>query len=829
MRVSLYQALNVKANEVISFVGAGGKTTAALRLMEELAGIEQRVLFTTTTKILEPIPKQDEYLFLGGDEEALAQVPELLRHYPKVFLAKRRLEEVDLTAPSTGLRAGLGESDRDYPMRPNKLDGVPPSLVDLLARQLSDVVILVEADGARHCALKAPAAYEPVVPASTTILVPMADLTVLRKPLTEQHVHRPGLVAGLTGAALGQPVTVEMVAAVLSHPQGGLKALPEQARAVPILNQIAEDRPMDEAREIAHLILRNERVERVVIASLRASRRGFAPLIGIGKETIAGVIARSGFCDEAIPNSLAGDCFGKKTPRNDTAVTCFLVAPEPVLEVMINPQSEIGNRKSAVAAIVLAAGESQRFGQPKQLLPVGSKTMIQHVVDVALSSPVEQVIVVLGCRAAEIKASIADRPVQMVVNERWKSGLSSSVQAGLSAVKPQVNAALFVLADQPGVTPQVIARLVERYRQTRAPIVVPTHRGRRGNPVLFGRSLFGELMQVKGDQGGRELIAQHSDHLEEVEVETEAILVDIDTADDYRAANPNTPNKPVLSQSEGFGTPTSNLQYPISNTQYPISKSINSLIIDLDGVVYRGDEAIVGAREFVALLQREGVPFVLLTNNSTRTPGQYVTRLAQMGIAVEEGDILTSAQATALYMERIAPPGARVYAIGEEGLRTALGEKYTITEGEADFVVVGMDRGLTYEKLRAATLLIRSRARFIATNPDKTLPTKEGLVPGNGAIIAALQAATGVAPFVVGKPEPAIFDLALARMGAGKEGAAVIGDRLETDILGGQRAGLITILVLSGATSRQELANSPVKPDLVFDDLRQLYEAWPKS
>ena len=274
----LYQALKVKANDVISFVGAGGKTTAALRLMEELAGIERRVVFTTTTKILEPIPRGNEYLLLTEGEEALAQMPELLTRYPKVFLAERRLEEVDPTA--------LGESDRDYPMRPNKLAGVPPSLVDRLAlrlglrrtqssrsgqaRRLSQAIILVEADGARHRALKAPTAYEPVVPASTTIFVPMADLTVLGKPLAEKHVHHPELVAGLTGAAIGEPVTVEMVATVLSHPQGGLKGLPEQARVIPILNQMAEDCPLDEAREIALLILRNERVEGVVIASLRA-------------------------------------------------------------------------------------------------------------------------------------------------------------------------------------------------------------------------------------------------------------------------------------------------------------------------------------------------------------------------------------------------------------------------------------------------------------------------------------------------------------------------------------------------------------------------------
>ena len=259
----LHQALNVKVNDVVSFVGAGGKTTAALRLMEELAGIEQRVVFTTTTKILEPIPRENEHLLLANEKEALAQMPELLTRYPKVFLANRRLGEVDPTA--------LGESNRDYPMRLNKLAGVSPSLVDRLAQRLSEVVILVEADGAGHRALKAPAAHEPVAPSSTTILVPLADLTVLGKPLAEEHVHRPELVAGLTRAALGQPVTVEMVATVLSHPQGGLKGLPNQARVIPILNHRAEDRSLGEARQIARLILQNERIERVVIASLRAT------------------------------------------------------------------------------------------------------------------------------------------------------------------------------------------------------------------------------------------------------------------------------------------------------------------------------------------------------------------------------------------------------------------------------------------------------------------------------------------------------------------------------------------------------------------------------
>jgi 4-nitrophenyl phosphatase len=180
-------------------------------------------------------------------------------------------------------------------------------------------------------------------------------------------------------------------------------------------------------------------------------------------------------------------------------------------------------------------------------------------------------------------------------------------------------------------------------------------------------------------------------------------------------------------------------------------------------------------------------------------------------------------------MEKIARAGTRVYIIGEEGLRAALRERYTISEEEAEFVVAGMDRQLTYEKLRVATLLIRGGAKFIGSNPDKTFPSEEGIVPGTGTILAALETATDVAPFVVGKPETAIFDLALARMGVGKEGTAILGDRLETDILGGQRAGLSTIFVLSGVTTRQELAQSSIQPDFVFESVKELYEIWPRS
>ena len=256
-------------------------------------------------------------------------------------------------------------------------------------------------------------------------------------------------------------------------------------------------------------------------------------------------------------------------------------------------------------------------------------------------------------------------------------------------------------------------------------------------------------------------------------------------------------------------------------------RSITNLIIDMDGVLYRGDEPIAGAKKFFAFLRERPIGFILATNNSTLTAQQYVDKLARMGMEVALSEILTSSQATAMYLETLAPPGTKVYVIGEEGLETAVLETgYIISGDDAEFVVVGMDRRLTYEKLKVAALLIRGGARFIGSNPDTTLPTEEGFIPGNGATLAALEASTGVAPTIIGKPECIIFELALAKMGSSKEDTAVIGDRLDTDVLGGYNAGLTTILVLSGATTRQDVDSAPVKPDLIFEDIRHLHEAW---
>jgi len=255
--------------------------------------------------------------------------------------------------------------------------------------------------------------------------------------------------------------------------------------------------------------------------------------------------------------------------------------------------------------------------------------------------------------------------------------------------------------------------------------------------------------------------------------------------------------------------------------------NIHNLIIDMDGVLYRENTPMPGLAEFFAFLRQQGIRYVLATNNSTRTPKQYVDKMAGMGVQITPADLITSAQATAAYLRGIAPPGTPVYAIGQAGLRAALGEAgFVLADHRADLVVVGMDLNISYDKLRTATLLIRDGATFIGTNPDVTLPTPEGFAPGTGAILAALQAATGIPPLTIGKPEPTMYEQAMARLGATPADTAALGDRLETDILAAQRTGVLSLLVLTGATDRAMLAESEIQPDLVFEDIVDLRHKW---
>ena len=440
----LSHALSLGSKEVIALSGGGGKTTLMFRLAAELTAAGQRVVTTMTTRIfVSQMAQAPHTLVLHGEGALLAQLPEALAEHGHVLIAGGTMVEQD------------------------KVEGVPPEFLDRIAAQPAVDVVIVEADGSRRLPFKAPAQHEPVIPSSTTVLVPVVGLDVVGKPLVAGQVHRPEIVAALSGAALGDPVTPEMIAAVLAHPEGGAKGLPPGARLVPFLNKAEDEATLAAARQIARLLLAHPIVDRVIIGAAQA--------------------------------------------------------PDPVIEVW-----------GRISAVVLAAGQGSRFGALKQVLPWHGVPLVAHVADQALACPdIDSVVVTLGAGAGQVEAALAGRRVDLVPVPDWADGQSRSVQTGLRALA-DVSAVLFLLADQPGVSPALLAALIQRHRETLAPVVAPRYRGQRGNPVLFDRSTFPEFARLIGDVGARPIIQAHSDEIAWVDWPTPEITQDIDVAGDYR-------------------------------------------------------------------------------------------------------------------------------------------------------------------------------------------------------------------------------------------------------------------------------------------------------
>ena len=252
-----------------------------------------------------------------------------------------------------------------------------------------------------------------------------------------------------------------------------------------------------------------------------------------------------------------------------------------------------------------------------------------------------------------------------------------------------------------------------------------------------------------------------------------------------------------------------------------------AVILDGDGVLWRGSSLLPGVPEIFTFFEEQGLPYILATNNSTRTVQDYVDKLNGYGIRASAQNIVTSATATADYLRVTYAPDVRVHIVGEAGLHEIMRVAgYSNHMSGADLVVAGLDRDLTYEKLRRATSLIRNGATFIGTNGDLTFPNPDGLAPGAGSVLAALEAASGQKPKIIGKPEPTMFEMALRRLGVAPEAALMVGDRLDTDILGAQRAGMHTVLMMSGVTSTQQLEESAIQPDAVFAHVGDLLALW---
>jgi len=445
--LKLSQALRIKRTDVVALVGGGGKTSAMFRLGDELAARGWRVIMTTSTHI-------------GAAQVSYSPHVITLFHQQPIHTKNSILSQAVDRSPT--LLIG--------PINPqtNKAEGLAPDVIDILAAVPDIDAVIIEADGARTLPFKAPADHEPVIPGSTTLVVPVVGIDVVGKPLDDAHVHRPGRVAALTGAVQGRPITLEHIAQVLTHAQGGLKGVPARARVVPLVNKVETAVQGEQARTLAGLLLQTLQIEAVAIG--------------------------------AVQNL------------------------DPVHTV-----------QSRVAAIVLAAGESRRFGRLKQLLPWGDDgTLISHAVDIALASRARPVVVVLGCQADACRRAIEGRPVQVVVNPDWVEGQSSSVRAGLAVLPENISATLFHLADQPQVTSTVMDAMIERHANTLAPVVWPTYQGQRGNPVLFDRVTFSELERLTGDTGGKPILMayERANQAQRVAVDEPGVLLDIDAPED---------------------------------------------------------------------------------------------------------------------------------------------------------------------------------------------------------------------------------------------------------------------------------------------------------
>jgi len=251
---------------------------------------------------------------------------------------------------------------------------------------------------------------------------------------------------------------------------------------------------------------------------------------------------------------------------------------------------------------------------------------------------------------------------------------------------------------------------------------------------------------------------------------------------------------------------------------------LKGLVLDMDGVLWRDNEAIGNLPQIFETIRKLGLSFVLATNNSTKTVEAYQKKLRNFGVELEPWQILSSAVVCLAYFKENFPKHAQVYIIGAPSLVQSFKEEgFKVLDIDAsktaDAVVVGLDKTVTYDKIRYASQLIRKGATFIATNTDLTFPVPGGLIPGAGTIVKAVEVASGIEPIVVGKPEAFLFEQALKLMGTLPEETLAIGDRLDTDILGAQNAGLLNALVLSGVTSIDEAKQSGLKIDIIAKDL----------
>lgn len=450
--MKLRSALRIQPGESIAFSGSGGKTTALFALARQL---NDPVIATTTTHFSKKQVALADHVIYAADFGNMTKFAKLIK---------------------PGINLLIGEE-----MEENRVSGVPEHLLSEIHQYFkkNGINLLIEADGSRQRALKAPASHEPVIPRFIDHAVVVAGLSAIGEPLTSQFVHRVNRFAALAGLNEGDNITPESIIQVLTNDMGGLKGIPEDARRVCLVNQ-ADDEQL-----------------------------------------------------QALGNRLAGSLI----PAYDSVIVASLSKihetrdQETILDAPLYGNGIFGVHEPVVG-IILAAGGSSRMGRPKQLLPWQGETLIRHVTSTVIEAGLDYIVVIVGASEEQVRPELIDLPVKIVFNPIWESGQSTSVQAGLSAIPENSGAAIFFLVDQPEVSRTLIHTMIERHATTLAPIIAPIADGQRGNPVLFDRSTFSDFGSIHGDTGGRELFSRYP--VSWVEWHNPAVLSDIDTDDDYQ-------------------------------------------------------------------------------------------------------------------------------------------------------------------------------------------------------------------------------------------------------------------------------------------------------
>lgn len=450
---SLGRAFRLTGHPAVSFVGAGGKTSALAAMARAL-----KPCFAAATSHLgnwQTVFATRHVVWPAGDEEL-----------PPAFLT------------DDGVLLATGPPDA----HPQRLSGIGLRQAAVLRRAARDRCrpLFIEADGSRGLPLKAPAPHEPPIPDESDLVVIVAGLSGLGRPLDTRCVHRPERFSAIARCAAGDIVTAAHLARVLGHPEGGLKNIPSAARRVVLLNQADTPDLRERAQDIAGLVLPH--VDAVVVSSL--------------------------------------------IPRKSDA------ASEPAPAVFAVHER--------IAGIVLAAGSSTRLGRPKQLLGYQGRPFVRAVTETALAAGLAPVTVVTGDHAGAVAAAVAGLPVGLVHNPDWREGQASSIRAAIAAVPDTVGGAVFLLADQPHLPAALIAALIAAHARDLPSCVAPDVDGLRTSPTLFDRSAFPLLFALRGDTGGRSVIASIPPCVDgglsvrRVPWSDPRILLDVDTEEDYQ-------------------------------------------------------------------------------------------------------------------------------------------------------------------------------------------------------------------------------------------------------------------------------------------------------